>query len=163
MPRRSRTAVLAWDHAGYPLKDVALSAIRAAGWRVGIGGPNRLVPGDDYPDAAAALVRVLRQGRAARGILICGSGIGACIAANKFQGIRAALAENVYSAHQGVEHDAANVLCLGARVTGSAPAAEMIRVFLRARFSRETRHRRRVAKVLSIEASEIAVRRRGFA
>ena len=117
----------------------------------GSGNARRVTP-DDYPDRAADLAAALKEGRAERGILICGSGVGASVAANKVRGIRAALCHDTYSAHQGVEHDQMNVLCLGARVIGEALALELVRAFLGADFSGEPRHRRRVEKIAAMEA-----------
>jgi ribose 5-phosphate isomerase B len=108
-------------------------------------------PSDDYPDFARAVAEAVAGGRAERGILVCGSGVGASVAANKFKGVRAAVCHDTYSARQGVEHDDMNVLCLGARIVGVALARELAGVFLAARFTGEERHRRRLAKVLSFE------------
>jgi ribose 5-phosphate isomerase B len=110
-----------------------------------------MVPGDDYPDLAAAVARALVDGRADRAILVCGSGVGACIAANKVPGIRACMCHDSFSARQGVEDDDMNVLCLGARVIGEALAADLVRDFLGAHFSGLERHERRVGKVLAME------------
>ncbi len=111
-------------------------------------------PGDDYPDFSLRVGRAVADGRADRGVLICGSGVGAAIAATKIRGIRASVCHDTYTAHQGVEHDDMNVLCMGARVIGIELAVECLRAFLNARFSTEPRHRRRVAKVLAIETSD---------
>ncbi len=108
----------------------------------------------DYPDFARAIGQALNSGKAERGILVCGSGVGASIAANKIKGIRAGLVHDTYSAHQGVEHDDMNVLCLGSRVIGNASALEIARVFLKAAFSGAERHRRRVGKILDIEQKQ---------
>ena len=108
----------------------------------------------DYPDFARAIGQALNSGKAERGILVCGSGVGASIAANKIKGIRAGLVHDTYSGHQGVEHDDMNVLCLGARVIGSASALEIARVFLKAAFSGAERHKRRVGKILDIEQKQ---------
>ena len=107
---------------------------------------------DDYPDYAALVGREVVEGRCERGVLICGSGVGASVAANKVKGIRAGLAHDTYSAHQGVEHDDMNVLCLGARVIGSALALDLVRAFVGASFTGEERHRRRLGKVADLEA-----------
>jgi ribose 5-phosphate isomerase B len=125
--------------------------LRAAGHEVVDCGSPVLVPGDDYPDAAAALARAIVEGRAERGVLVCGSGVGAGIAANKVHGIRAALCHDSFSARQGVEDDDMNVLCLGARIVGEELAAELLRDFMAARFSGAERHRRRLAKVAELE------------
>lgn len=111
-------------------------------------------PGDDYPDFSLRVGRAVADGRADRGVLICGSGVGAAIAATKIRGVRASVCHDTYTARQGVEHDDMNVLCMGGRVIGIELAVECLRAFLGARFSSEPRHRRRVAKVLAIEASD---------
>ena len=139
------------DHAGFPLKDRMMDVIRAAGHEVVDCGAERLVPGDDYPDYAERVATAIREDRAERGVLICGSGVGASVAANKFDGIRAALCHDTFSAHQGVEDDSMNILCLGARVVGPALAEELVSTFLRARFSEAERHARRLAKVIAFE------------
>src|SRR5258708_6471999 len=137
-----RVAV-ACDHAGFNLKKYVLPHIKKMGYQVLDLGAAKRKPSDDYPDYAQAISRALQNRRAQRGLLICGSGVGASVAANKFLGIRAAICHDTYSAHQGVEHDDINVLCLGARVVGTELALELIRAFLKARFSGEPRHRRR--------------------
>jgi ribose 5-phosphate isomerase B len=145
------------DHAGAGLKAELLARIAAArpgDELVDLGG-NGTDAGDDYPDFARALGVAIRDGRADRGVLICGSGVGASVAANKLRGVRAAVCHDTYSAHQGVEHDDMNVLALGARVIGPEPALECALAFLGARFSGEPRHRRRLDKVLAIEAEEM--------
>ena len=139
------------DHAGFPLKERVLDAIRAAGHESLDCGADRQIPGDDYPDYAERVAQAIQQQRAERGILLCGSGVGASVAANKFLGIRAALCHDTFSAHQGVEDDAMNVLCLGARVVGPALAEELVLSFLRARFSEADRHSRRLGKISSFE------------
>lgn len=141
---------VAADHGGFPLKAFLVSVLRDAGEDVLDLGTNSSDP-VDYPDYARAVGNALLDGRAERGILICGSGAGAAIAANKMHGIRAALAHDTYTAHQMVEHDDTNVCCLGARVIGRELAAEIVAVFLRARFSGEERHVRRLGKVAEIE------------
>lgn len=140
------------DHAGFALKSVVMDAIRAAGHEVLDCGAFTLDPGDDYPDFAAAVARAIIDQRAERGVLVCGSGVGASIAANKFAGIRSALCHDTFSARQGVEDDSMNVLSLGARVIGPALAAELVGVFLRANFSNAERHARRLAKVIGFES-----------
>jgi ribose 5-phosphate isomerase B len=139
------------DHAGWPLRERILSELRAGGHAIVDCGSPEMVPGDDYPDVAAAVARALVDGRADRAILVCGSGVGACIAANKVPGIRACMCHDSFSARQGVEDDDMNVLCLGARVIGEELAAELLRDFLAASFSGAERHERRVAKVLAME------------
>jgi ribose 5-phosphate isomerase B len=144
------------DHAGAALKDELAKRLAAAGLGhevIDLGGDDS-DPQDDYPDFAARLGHAVRDGEAERGILICGSGVGASVAANKMVGIRTAVCHDTYSAHQGVEHDDMNVLTLGARVIGPEPAWECVVAFLGARFSGEPRHRRRLDKVLAIEAAE---------
>ena len=146
---------LSADHAGAALKAELLRRLGAAGlgheW-LDLGGDGS-DPNDDYPDFAQALGHAIRDGRAERGILICGSGVGASVAANKIRGVRAAVCHDTYSAHQGVEHDDMNVLTLGSRVIGSELAFECSIAFLKATFSGEPRHRRRLDKVLAIEAA----------
>ena len=141
------------DHAGFALKDRLASAVRDAGHEVLDCGADRELPGDDYPDYSAAVARAVVGGRAERGLLICGSGVGAAIAANKIPGIRAGLCHDGFSAHQGVEDDDMNVLCLGARVVGAGLAMELVRLFLDARFSGAERHVRRLTKVKELERS----------
>jgi ribose 5-phosphate isomerase B len=141
------------DHAGAALKDELLRRVAAArpgDTLVDLGGDGS-DPNDDYPDFAERLGLAVRDGSVDRGILVCGSGVGASVAANKVKGVRCAVCHDTYSAHQGVEHDDMNVLALGARVIGSEPALECALAFLSATFSSEERHRRRVAKVLAIE------------
>lgn len=139
------------DHAGWPLRERIFRELVADGHElVDCGGPV-MVPGDDYPDAAAAVARAVLEGRAERAILVCGSGVGAGVAANKVHGIRAAMCHDSFSARQGVEDDDMNVLCLGARVIGEELAADLIRDFLGARFSGAERHRRRLGKVHAME------------
>ena len=139
------------DHGGFPLKADLLPWLRGQRYEILDLGAHTLDPADDYPDFAEAVGRAVASGQAERGVLICGSGVGACIAANKVPGVRACLCHDTYSAHQGVEHDDMNVLCLGARVVGVELARELVEVFLKARFTGEERHQRRLRKVLSIE------------
>ncbi len=139
------------DHAGFELKEILARQISGDGHLVVDVGAKQFDANDDYPDAAAALARAVAGGQAERGILICGSGVGASVAANKIRGVRAGLCHDAYSAHQGVEHDDVNVLCLGARVIGVAVAEELVRVFLGARFTGEERHARRLRKTLALE------------
>jgi len=138
------------DHGGYSLKNELLARLRGQ-YDMSDMGAHKYDPDDDYPDFADAVAKTVASGKAQRGILVCGSGVGACIAANKVPGVRACLCHDTYSAHQGVEHDDMNVLCLGARVIGIELAAELAIAFLKARFSNEKRHRRRLKKVLAIE------------
>lgn len=144
-----RVAV-ACDHAGFPLKDAVIQTIRNAGHEPIDLGTNSTDP-VDYPDFAAKLAKSIVSGQTERGVLVCGSGIGASIAATKIDGIYAGVCHDVYSAHQGVEHDDMNVLCLGARVIGPALVPELVLAFLGASFSTEERHRRRVAKIHDLE------------
>jgi ribose 5-phosphate isomerase B len=138
------------DHAGFELKQVLIDYLRQYGHQVKDAGTNSTAP-VDYPDFAEAVALSLLRGECERGILICGSGVGAAVAANKIPGIRAGQCHDTYSAHQGVEHDDVNVLVLGARVVGMELAKELCTAFLKAKFTAEERHRRRLAKTLSIE------------
>ncbi len=138
------------DHGGFSLKNELLTRLRD-GCEIFDLGAHTLNPVDDYPDFAEAVAREVASGQTQRGILVCGSGVGASIAANKVLGIRACLCHDTYSAHQGVEHDDMNVLCLGARVVGLELATELVAAFLSARFTGEERHCRRLEKVLAIE------------
>lgn len=147
--------VIATDHAGFALKDEVIAAVRAAGHEAldfGTDGTASV----DYADFVEKAGRALQRGEAERGIVLCGSGVGACIAANKMRGVYAAICHDTYSAHQGVEHDNMNVLCLGGRVIGPEPAREIVAAFLAARFvgddPGEERHARRVGKVRRLEA-----------
>jgi ribose 5-phosphate isomerase B len=142
--------VIAADHGGFAMKNELLARL-AGKFELSDLGAYALHADDDYPDFAYAVAQAVAPGRAERGILICGSGVGAAIAANKVPGVRAGLCHDTYSAHQGVEHDDMNILCLGARVIGIELAYELAIAFLEARFSGEERHRRRLGKVLSIE------------
>lgn len=139
------------DHAGWSLRQRILDELRARGMEVVDCGPPEPVPGDDYPDVAAAVGRAVASGRADRGILVCGSGVGASIAASKLTGVRCALCHDPFSARQGVEDDDMNVMAMGARVIGPELAAELLKDFLEARFSGAERHRRRLGKVAALE------------
>jgi ribose 5-phosphate isomerase B len=141
---------VACDHAGLPLKDTAMMVVKAAGHEpvdLGTFSPESV----DYPDYAEKIGLALQKGEAERGLLICGSGVGASIAANKMKGIYAGLCHDTYSARQGVEHDDMNVLCLGGRIIGPELAKELIAAFLSAQFSAEERHQRRVGKIRKLE------------
>lgn len=138
------------DHAGYDLKQILVAYLRHRGHEVVDVGTNSDDP-VDYPDYAEALSKVIVERRAERGVLICGSGVGTSVSANKIPGIRAGLCHNTYSARQGVEHDDMNVLVLGARVIGIELARELVDNFLVARFCGEERHRRRVEKIKALE------------
>ena len=140
------------DHAGYPLKAPVDQLLRGLGHEVVDVGAYSLDPDDDYPDFAIALAESVAGGRADRGVLLCGSGVGASVAANKFRGIRASVCHDTYSARQGVEHDDMNVLCLGARIVGNELARELVLAFVSASFSGEERHQRRLDKVAEMEA-----------
>lgn len=144
--------VVGGDHAGYPLKGPVIEWLLAAGHAVEDMGTHSAEP-VDFPDIAAAVCNAVREGRAERGILVCGTGVGACIAANKIDGIRAALCHDVYSAHQCVEHDDVNILCLGCQIVGIKLVEEILRAFLAAEFSTEEHFRRRVAKLAELEQS----------
>ena len=143
---------VACDHGGFPLKQRVIDTIRAEGHEPLDLGTFSTDP-VDYPDYARALGEAIQQGRAERGVLLCGSGVGACVAANKMKGIRAGVCHDTYSAHQGVEHDDMNVLTLGARIIGPELVPELVRAFLGAKFTGEERHVRRLAKVKAIEES----------
>jgi ribose 5-phosphate isomerase B len=145
-----RVAIAA-DHAGYHLKQQLITALRSQSFEItDLGTDNPDTP-DDYPDFAEALGNAISAGSSDRGILLCGSGVGASVAANKIKGIRAGLCHDTYSAHQGVEHDNINILVLGSRVIGPALATELAFAFLNAVFTHEERHERRLRKVMAIE------------
>lgn len=138
------------DHAGYPLKEHLAAWLAESGHAVydlGTHSPDPV----DYPDYAAAVSQAVLDGRADRGVVVCGSGAGACVAANKFNGIRAGVAHDAYTAHQMVEHDDVNVLCLGSRVIGEALAEDLVATFIEAEFTREDRHIRRLDKIRTLE------------
>ena len=139
------------DHGGFPLKADVAALLSQLGHEVVDVGADTLDPSDDYPDFARAVGQAVQRGEVERGIVICGSGVGACIAANKLRGVRAGVCHDTYSAHQGVEHDNMNVLSLGARVVGVEVARELVKAFVNARFSGQERHARRVAKVAAME------------
>lgn len=145
-------AAIGADHAGFSLKEDLVSYLKGLGHEVRDVGAHSPDPEDDYPDYAEAVGQAVVRGQAERGVLLCGSGVGASVAANKIPGVRAGLCHDTYSAHQGVEHDDMNVLVLGARVIGPELARELIRAFLNATFSGEDRHRRRLEKVKALEA-----------
>jgi len=138
------------DHGGFSLKNELVTRLHET-FEVLDLGSRTFDRDDDYPDFALAVAQAVASGQAQRGILVCGSGVGACIAANKVRGARACLCHDTYSAHQGVEHDDMNILCLGARVVGTELAGELVDAFLKVNFSGETRHCRRLEKVLAIE------------
>ena len=146
---------LGCDHGGFPLKQRIVSVIQAAGHTVVNCGTDSDCS-VDYPDYALRVGQVIVAGEADRGILLCGSGVGISVAANKIPGIRAGVCHDIYSAHQGVEHDDMNVLCLGARIIGEEVAVELVRAYINAQFTREERHMRRLNKVLQIEKDAVA-------
>jgi RpiB/LacA/LacB family sugar-phosphate isomerase len=140
------------DHAGFPLNERVIEELTKAGHEITDFGTHDGSIADDYPDYARKIGQAIQQGKAEIGILICGSGVGAAVAANKLKGVRAALCGDTYSGHQSREHDDCNVLCLGARVTGVELALEIARAFVAARFTGEERHLRRLKKVAEMEA-----------
>ena len=142
---------VATDHGGFALKEQIAAKLRAAGHEIVDFGAKSLDEDDDYPDFVIPLARAIAAGAAQRGVVLCGSGVGASICANKIDGVRAALVGEHFSAHQGVEDDDMNVLCLGGRTIGLAAAWELVETFLAARFSGAERHRRRLAKVAALE------------
>jgi ribose 5-phosphate isomerase B len=144
---------IASDHGGFPLKGPIAQALRELGHQVTDFGANQLVPLDDYPDYVVPLARAVANHQVERGIAICGSGVGANIAVNKVHGVRAALITDVYSAHQGVEDDNMNLICLGARVIGYQLAWDLIQAFLSASYTPIERYERRLAKVAALEDS----------
>ena len=142
---------IAADHAGFALKEHLVARARQSGHEVVDFGAQAYQPDDDYPDRVIPLAQAVAAGRVARGIAVCGSGIGACIASNKIAGVRAAVCHDTYSARQGVEHDDMNVLVLGARVVGTELAWELVRAFLEATFTAEQRHVRRLQTIAALE------------
>lgn len=139
------------DHAGYTLRDAAMRIVEAAGHQISDFGSDSSHP-VDFPDIARAVCQAVQDGRADRGLLVCGTGVGASIAANKMKGIRAAVVHDIQSAHQSVEHDDVNVMCLGAQIVGPWLAADLIPGFLQARFEDTEDLRRRLTKVRDLEA-----------
>ena len=148
---------IAVDHGGFALKEPLVGVLRELGHDVVDFGAYNYDPADDYPDFVIPLARAVGRGEIDRGIAMCGSGVGACIAANKVAGVRAALITEVYSAHQGTEHDDMNVICMGARVIGLELAADLMRAFLAAQFTGEERHLRRLAKLSALECNDKAL------
>ncbi len=144
---------VACDHRGFPLKPKVIEVIRHTGHEVLDLGTNSSSP-VDYPDYAKAAGEAIQKGKADRAVLLCGSGVGASVAANKLKGIRAGLCHDIYSVHQGVEHDDMNVLSLGAGIIGPAIAEELVQAFLKAKFKGEKRHVRRLEKVKKLEEGE---------
>jgi ribose 5-phosphate isomerase B len=146
---------IATDHGGFELKVQLLAALTFAGYMVKDFGAWELVDGDDYPDFVVPLARAVSGGDITRGLAICGSGVGACVAANKVTGVRAALITDSFSAHQGVEDDDMNIMCLGGRVTGTAIVWELVQAFLNADFKAEERFIRRLDKVAALEKGKV--------
>lgn len=142
---------VAFDHRGVKLRERLLEELAALGHEAVDLGTDSAAEPIDYPDKAAELGEAIRGGQAERGVLVCGSGVGASVAASKLAGIRAAVCHDVYSAHQGVEHDDMNVLCLGSEIVGAELAADLVRVFLGARFDGGERYLRRLAKIEAME------------
>jgi ribose 5-phosphate isomerase B len=145
---------MAADHGGFELKEYLAGKLREACYEVVDFGDRQPKPDDDYPDFVVPLARAVASGEVDRGVAICGSGVGACIAANKVPGVRACLIHECFSARQGVEDDNMNTICLGGRVVGNALAWELVEMFLQARFSGAARHRRRLAKVAKLESRD---------
>ena len=148
---------MAADHGGFELKVYLTTALEAAGHEVVDFGAYELVTEDDYPDFVVPMARAVARGEVTRGLAICGSGVGAGVAANKVRGVRAALITDPYSAHQGVEDDDMNVMCLGGRVTGHALAWDLVQTFLSARFKGTERFNRRLAKISDLESKETEI------
>jgi ribose 5-phosphate isomerase B len=144
---------IAADHGGFALKQELLERLRAAGHEVVDFGADTLAPGDDYPDFVVPLARAVAAGSVERGVAVCGSGVGASVCANKIAGVRAALIQDHFSAHQGVEDDHMNILCMGGRTTGAEVAWDLVETFLAAVFSQAERHLRRLAKVAALESA----------
>ena len=146
---------IATDHGGFDLKQEFAAYLRDAGHEVIDFGASSLNPSDDYPDFVIPLARAVASGKIERGLAVCGSGVGASVCANKIAGVRAALVQDHYSAHQGVEHDDMNILCIGGRVMGFVVARELVDAFLAAKFTQEERHVRRLRKVAALEAQPV--------
>lgn len=146
---------VAADHGGFVLKEQLVSALRDADYHVVDFGAHILAPGDDYPDFVLPLARAVASGQVERGVAVCGSGVGACIAANKVEGVRAGLIIDAFSAHQGVEDDNMNLICLGGRVLGYSLAWDLVRAFLGASFKGDERFVRRLEKVARIKKAEV--------
>jgi len=145
---------IAADHGGFELKENLIPRLKAAGFEVTDFGAFELAAGDDYPDYVIPLAQAVAKGEVKKGLAICGSGVGACVVANKVLGVRAALITDVFSAHQGVEDDDMNIICLGGRVTGHALAWDLVQSFLGANFKRTERFVRRLDKVAALEKQE---------
>jgi ribose 5-phosphate isomerase B len=147
----ARRIGVAADHGGYELKEHLAKLLRESGHEVADFGDRQSKPDDDYPDFVVPLARAVARGEVERGVAVCGSGVGASVAANKVAGVRACLIHDNFSAHQGVEDDNLNMICLGGRVVGASLAWELVQTFLAARFSGAERHCRRLAKVAALE------------
>ena len=150
-PKTPKLIGLAADHGGFALKQQLIEKLRETGHEVIDFGDRRSEPDDDYPDFVVPLARAVASGEVDRGVAICGSGVGACVAANKVAGVRACLIHETFSAHQGVEDDDLNLICLGGLVVAQALAWELVQTFLAARFTGRERYRRRLAKVAALE------------
>jgi ribose 5-phosphate isomerase B len=146
---------IAADHGGFTLKEQLADSLRGSGYEVVDFGAHQMDPEDDYPDFITPLARAVAAGEVDRGVALCGSGVGAAVAANKVPGVRAGLIHDVFSAHQGVQDDNMNVFCLGGQVIGPALAWELIETFLVARFSGAPRHQRRLAKVQALDSQKV--------
>jgi len=154
-PSETMRIGVAADHGGFKLKVQLVSALRNLGYEIEDFGANELVPNDDFPDFVIPLARAVAKGDVVRGLAICGSGVGACIAANKVSGVRASLITDSFSAHQGVEDDNMNVMCMGGQITGYKLALELALTFLHARFKADERFIRRLAKITTLEKENI--------
>jgi ribose 5-phosphate isomerase B len=154
LPKTPKLIGIGADHGGYELKEYLVRMLRAAGHEVIDFGDGQPKLNDDYPDFVVPLARAVARGEVSRGIAICGSGVGACVVANKVAGVRASLIHETFSAHQGVEDDDMNMICLGGLVVGHALAWELVQTFLAARFSGTERFQRRLAKVAALENKE---------
>ena len=144
---------VAADHGGFELKAQLTTSLKAAGYEIVDFGARELMKDDDYPDYVVPMARAVANGEVSRGLAICGSGVGACVAANKVSGVRAALITDSFSAHQGVEDDDMNVMCLGGRVTGPALSWDLVQTFLNAGFKGDERFKRRLAKIAALESA----------
>jgi ribose 5-phosphate isomerase B len=154
LPGTPKRIGVAADHGGFELKEYLVERLVEAGYKVTEFGNCQPNPDDDYPDFVIPLARAVARGEVNRGIAICGSGVGACVVANKVAGVRASLIHETFSAHQGVEDDDMNMICLGGLVVGHSLAWELVKTFLQARFSGVERHQRRLAKVAELEHKE---------
>lgn len=148
----SKLIGMAADHGGFYLKEFLKDELRTSGYEIIDFGNDKLTQEDDYPDYVIPMARAVANGELYRGIAVCGSGVGACVAINKIRGIRACLINDPFSARQGVEDDNINIICLGGRVIGNELARELVNIFLSAQFSGEERHKRRLAKISELES-----------